>query len=758
MIPVTSASPAASPATTDPRLTRRFRVRKDLRIEPQLYGGEPCFILKDPVSLAYFRFSPAQYALLELIDGRTLAEIGDAAERKLGPGRHDREAISGMLTQLATSGLITHDGVRQGAALHERASVLAQGRRRALLGSLLYFKLPGIDPEPVLKRIHPWLKWIYSPLAVLAAVSLMLFAGGYTLVHLDQFLVRIREESLEQFLSVKTIFWLWLALGLSKIVHEFGHGLTCRHFGGECHEMGVLFLVFSPCLYCDATDAWTMPNKWHRIAVSAGGIYVELVIASLATLIWWHTSAGILHNISLALMTLCSLNTFLLNANPLMRFDGYYILSDLLEVPNLRLKAQQAFQSFVDRRLLGLSSAAPDLAALGGRKWPFITYAVASWLYKWLLCIGILWFFYTVLKPYRLGSLSLMLAVVVAVQLLLVPVWKNARRMWSARRNPGGVRWGRTLTAAGGLGGLALAALCVPIPHRVTAAAVLRGVGQQTVHSEVRGRVASIHVRNGDRVQAGDVLARMANPELELEVARLMAETRRLHKTADKFASLGRPAEEQATRELLRRAEAGLAVRRRQQDLLTVRAGAGGRIVFAERVPERTRTEHGYRALSEWTETPLCSHNVGSCWDVGTPLCDLQPSQELEAVLYVEQTDVPFVAPGQTVRLKLDSVPHMTLEGMIREISRMEAAQVPAQVLSVTGGELPARMENGLSYPLPAVVCYEVRASLSPMPQTVGSAPATWLLTGSRGRAKITCGNWTCYEWARRRLFELWAL
>ena len=214
---MSTADPTVSPATPDPRLTRRFRVRRDLRVEPQLYGGEPCFIIKDPVSLAYFRFSPAQHALLGLIDGRTLPEICDAAERMLGPARPDRESISGMLTQLVNSGLISHDGAGQGAALFDRASALARGRRRALLGSLLYFKLPGIDPEPVLKRIHPWLKWIYSPLAVFAAVGLMLFAGGYTLVHLDQFLVRIREESLEQFLSVKTIFWLWLALGLSRI-------------------------------------------------------------------------------------------------------------------------------------------------------------------------------------------------------------------------------------------------------------------------------------------------------------------------------------------------------------------------------------------------------------------------------------------------------------------------------------------------------------------------------------------------------------
>jgi putative peptide zinc metalloprotease protein len=351
-----------------------------------------------------------------------------------------------------------------------------------------------------------------------------------------------------------------------------------------------------------------------------------------------------------------------------------------------------------------------------------------------------------------------MLAALVAVQMLLVPVWKNARRMWSARHTPGGVRWGRVLLAAGCIAGLVLAALFVPIPHRVTAAALLRGTGQQPVHAEVTGRVESISVDNGGRVRAGDVLARLSNPDLELEVARLSAETRRLQKAAAKYAALGRPGEEQAVLEFLRKTDDELASRRRQQGALTVCAAMDGRIVFAERVNHHSREEHGYRELTPWTETPLAPHNLGARWETGTLLCDLQPTDELEAVLYVEQTDVPFVAVGQTVRLKLDSFPGLTLEGTVREIARMEAANVPAQVLSLTGGELPTRTDDNGASPLPAVVCYEVRAALSPLPATQAAPATTWLLTGCRGRGKITCGNWTCYEWARRKFFELWAI
>jgi len=733
----------------DPQTSRQFRVRKDLQIEPQLYGGEPCFVLKDPVSLAYFRFSPLHYRLLQLIDGRTLPEFLNAARRQLGTAQPDDDAIRQMLEQFIAAGIVTHDEPGQGGAYHDRSVQLAASRRRSWLGNLLYFKLPGIDPEPLLRRVHPWFKWLYTPAAIGAAVLLILFAGAYTLVHIDQFAVRIRQESVEQFVSVQTIFWLWLALGLSKICHEFAHGLTCHHFGGECHEMGVLFLVFSPCLYCDATDAWTMPDKWRRIAVSAAGIYVELVIASVATLVWWHTAPGILHSIALALMTLCSLNTLLLNANPLMRYDGYYILSDLVEVPNLRLKAQRALQGAIDRQLLGLPVPSSEASSSGRRRWPLLAYGVAVQLYQWVLCAAILWFFYTVLKPYRLGSISVMLAVVVAVQILLLPLWRQGRRWFAASRLPAGISHTRVLLTAGGLAALVGAALFVPLPHRVTAAATIRASGQQSIVVRAPGRVATISVCNGDHVRAGDSLAQLVDPDLELEVARLESEVRRLAFNAQKWGALGRPAEQQAASESLRITEQELESRREQQSQLTIRAPVDGRIVFAEHSLDRAESVHGLRELSAWSETPLARHNLGARWETGTALCDVLPTGSCEAILYVEQSQIPFVAAGQVVRIKLDAFPDAVITGTVGEVARVESVAAPHELLSVNGGELPTRADDRGASTRAAAVVYEVRVLLS------ADGLDRSLLTGDRGRGKIDCGHWTAFELGRRRLYEL---
>ena len=151
---------------------------------------------------------------------------------------------------------------------------------------------------------------------------------------------------------------------LSKILHEFGHGLSCKRYGGECHEMGFMFLVFTPCLYCNVSDSWMLPNKWHRVFIGAAGMYVELILASIATYLWWFSEPGMFNFLCLSVMFICSVSTVVFNGNPLLRFDGYYILMDILEIPNLRQKATEILKRWFQQYCLGLElQENPFLAA-----------------------------------------------------------------------------------------------------------------------------------------------------------------------------------------------------------------------------------------------------------------------------------------------------------------------------------------------------------------------------------------------------------
>ena len=201
----------------------------------------------------------------------------------------------------------------------------------------------------------------------------------------------------------------WVCLAVVKIIHEFGHGLTAKHFGGEVHEMGILFLVLTPALYCDVTDSWLLPNKWKRIWISAAGIYVECFLASIATFVWWYSTPGLLNSLAMATMFICSVNTIMFNANPLLRYDGYYVMADWLEIPNLRIKSTQFFAYLIQEKVLGLEIPVQSYLPRS-RRYLFVTYAMASYIYRWFVTFAILWFLSQVLKPYKLESVSYLLA------------------------------------------------------------------------------------------------------------------------------------------------------------------------------------------------------------------------------------------------------------------------------------------------------------------------------------------------------------
>src|ERR1700737_2089331 len=243
---------------------------------------------------------------------------------------------------------------------------------------------------------------------------MLLSAGGLLaalLVVTTQFeTFRDKLPGYREFFNVRTIFNLWIALGVVKVIHEFGHGLSCKAFGGEVHEMGALFLCLSPCLYCNVSDAWTLPNKWWRIIISFAGIYVELIIAATATWIWWYSPAHpFINNMSLSLMVVCSVSTVVFNANPLMRYDGYYILADWLEIPNLRDRSNRFLQRLCMDYCLGIEVQPEQYMALW-RRISFLLYAVISWVYRWVITFSILYFMSNFLKPYKLGVVSGMLA------------------------------------------------------------------------------------------------------------------------------------------------------------------------------------------------------------------------------------------------------------------------------------------------------------------------------------------------------------
>src|SRR3954463_10421033 len=439
----------------------RLRVRPDLQAFEQRYEGKVFHVIKDPVCLRYYRFSRQEYFVFRLFDGKhTMEEVQESFEEEFKPMRLEPADLEGFARQLVTAGLVQNE--QPGAARHlfERRAKQRRLRRLATVSNILYLKIPVFDPDRLLTWLYKRLWWGFTPWFFVASVGLMLAAVFHVLLHYGTFQAKL--PAYQEFFTWNSVLYMWLSLGVVKIIHEFGHGLSCKAFGGECHEMGVLLMCLSPALYANVTDAWTLADKWKRIIISFAGIYVELVIAALATFVWWYTPAyPTANNIALCIMVLCSVSTIMFNANPLMRFDGYYMLADWLEVPNLREKANRFLNNLFLSKGLGIE-VPPEPYMAPGRKWLFVIYAIASWVYRWVVTFSILWFLADFLDP-KLKILSQMLAVMSLMSIFVWPTYRVVKNISQRGRLPD-MKAARVYVTLGVFASLLLAFFFVPLP------------------------------------------------------------------------------------------------------------------------------------------------------------------------------------------------------------------------------------------------------------------------------------------------------
>lgn len=503
----------------------RVRLRPDIVVDRHKYEGRSYYVIKDPVSLRYYRLKENEHFLLQFMDGkRTLNDAQKAYESHYRPDRLRLEDLEAFAQQLMRAGLVQNDSPAAGKQLIERR----QKRRRQewiqKVTNLLYIKIPVFDPDRILRWMLIYLWWIFSNLFMIASIALLASATVLVATNFDMFLSKL--PNYYEFFSFKTAAYLWMALGVVKVIHEFGHGLSCRYYGGEVHEMGFLLLCFSPALYCNVTDAWTLPNKWHRIIISAAGIYVELVIAAIATFVWWYTpNQPFIHNLSLSLMVVCSVSTVVFNGNPLMRYDGYYVLADWLEIPNLRERANRMITNWFLSTCLGIE-VPPESYMETGRKILFVSYAIISYLYRWVVTFGILFFLYNLLKPYKLEVVSQILTIASMASMIGWPIFNMGKNIYRRGRVPDMKSYRVMITTVVFLTAAAVFAL-VPMPvSRLRGQALIMPQQEHSrkLYSTYPGILTQLNVKQGQTVRAGEEIAVFNNREVDAKLAQAKAE------------------------------------------------------------------------------------------------------------------------------------------------------------------------------------------------------------------------------------------
>jgi len=707
-----------------------LRMRPDLSIHPQQVGRQRYWVVKDPVALTYFHLRDEEHAILRMLDGRiSLAEIKRRFEQLFAPLQLTVERLHAFLFRLHRCGLVLSEASGQGSQL-----LIRRNRRRRLewlrsVTGILAIRFRGIDPEPLLRWLYPKCRWLFSWWVLAGCTAVALAAGGLVAARFDVWQSKLPD--FREFFNARNVVWLAAALAVAKILHELGHALTCKHFGGECHEMGVMFLVFTPCLYCDVSDAWMFPSKWRRMAVTAAGIFVEIVLAAVCTFLWWFSQPGLLNTLCLNVMFVCSISTVLFNGNPLLRYDGYFLLSDLVAVPNLAQQSKALVGRGLARTFLG--AEIPDDRTLPGEHRTLLaTYGTASTLYRWFVVIAILWFCHRVLKTYRLELLAQVLALVVVAGLVMVPVWNVAAFL----RSPGWqrrIRRGRTLLS--GVVFLALVAgICfVPLPYRVVAPVVLDPQDAHYKYVSVPGALVW-SVSPGKRVQEGEVLARLENLDVCVQVQELDNQYKELALRVNNLEQLkgldDRSADDSSTSSQIPAAkkarddvEKRLQERQRDQQRLILRAPAAGTVLPP---PSLSPPRYSPDRLETWRGHPLQPRNVGCYLDTGTLFCLLGDPSRLGAVLVIDQADRNSVRTGQRVRIRLDEVPGEILLGTVTEIAKNDLKVVPRELAG--GADLLTQTDqHGVTRPLET--SYQVRVHLDDHDHR--------LLVGARGRAKI---------------------
>jgi putative peptide zinc metalloprotease protein len=505
----------------------KTRLLSSVRVSRQSYRGQLWYVLENVANNTYSRLDKDAYTFVGLLDGRrTVAEAWRISNERLGDGAPTQGEAIQILGQLYAGGLLYADLPPDAQMLFKRHQSRVRREVRGQLMSLLYLRVPLLNPDPTLER---WvglmgLAFTWPGLVLwlaLAATGLYFVVGD---------LDRLAGQSTDV-LSVRNLPWLYLCYIVAKILHEFGHAFACKRFGqlnpggGQVPILGIMFMVFFPTPYVDTSSAWVFRSRWHRAIVGMAGVLTEVALAAVAAIVWANTSVGTLHSVAYNLIFVASVSTFLFNANPLLRFDAYYVLADLLEIPNLGQRASGYLSYLAKRYVWGMASSINPAYSPGEALW-FVFYGIASGIYRVYISIRILLFMNERL-PEQLFFLVPCMAVSGLAGWILMPAGRLVKFLATsgdlAKKRPRAVL--TTLAAAAAVVTL-VGWLRMPDHWRIEG--IVEPNSLSLIYAETDGFVESFLPSDVQVEPGGRALVKAVNPQLEAQRSKALAERRRL--------------------------------------------------------------------------------------------------------------------------------------------------------------------------------------------------------------------------------------
>ena len=497
-------------------------LRPTVQTYRQMFRGQTWHVVRDPSNNQFFRLSEDAYHFVGLLDSRrTVGEAWDLCNDQLGDRAPTQGEVIQILGQLYSVNLLRGDLPPDVQSVFDRFKKRRAREVGGYLTNFLFVRIPLFDPDRILDLFVGVFGWVFSPVGFALWLGLLGAAGYHLVGHWNELI-----SGVDSVLDPSNLISLSISFWIIKAIHEFGHGFANKKFGrisgdgGEMHVMGIMLLVFMPVPYVDASSSWAFRSKWHRALVGAAGIYVELAVASIAAVVWANTTGGTtLHAMMYNIMFIASVSTILFNGNPLLRFDGYYILSDVLEIPNLYQRSRDRLYYLVKKYAYGVRNPRNPAYARGEQIW-FVVYAIAAFIYRIFISIRIILFIAG--KFFYLGVAMGILAI---IMWLLVPLGKwlkflsTSPELSRTRPRAVGASVMTTVVIIAMLGAL-------PVPDRGRAEGVVAPRRLAQIHLKVDGFVEQIQSSGVSVEPEGLPVVIARNRDLELQRDQLVAEAK----------------------------------------------------------------------------------------------------------------------------------------------------------------------------------------------------------------------------------------
>jgi len=611
-------------------LDARPKMREDLGVVRRQVEGKVHYVVKIPDTGKYYQFGEAEVGLMRLMDGtRSPEDIARLAPHQLevsvSPGQ-----VGDFVARLKRLGIVERTPAEKHMMLMERVRGQRRIRsRQRAQGSILRLRFSIGDPDRMFDGVVARTAWMWSPAFVAASLGLFLVYGLVLVARWEQFWTGTTGLYLLTGISVADLVTVYVLFLLIGVIHELGHGLTTKWFGGEVHEIGAMMLYFSPAMFCNTNDAWTFERRSHRLWVTFAGPWIEMVLAGLAAVVWVLTEPGSMVNkVAFFTVLVGGVTAVISNLNPLLPLDGYYALSDWLEIPNLRRRAFGYWGWLGKRYLAGLDVPEPKVTPRERRV--FLVYGGLALVYSVLIAVvSLLWLILVIgrfMGPW-IWVLTAIMAVGVIRQLSgrVATMVRTASVSW---RTGSSLR--RLAIGSGGMAALVILLFIIPWTFRARGEFTVTAVPRVLVRAEEPGILDQLAVTEGDTVTEGQSLAVLWSPALRVEISRARAVVRRLVLEEAASGARGDYASAASAAAVLTEAQKELDVLGRRLERLHLRAPTAG-VVIGYRLEER----------------------LGQRVEAGTLCLEIAATEGRQARIRVPIRLATQLQPGQRATLKL---------------------------------------------------------------------------------------------------------